>query len=54
MVAGISYVAFLAAPPMIGLLSDLITLRLAILVPAALAIAMALGALFSPLGTGKK
>ena len=54
MVAGISYVAFLAAPPMIGLLSDLITLRLAILVPAALAISMALGALFSPLGTGKK
>lgn len=54
MVAGISYLAFLAAPPMIGFLSDAITLRLAILVPAALAIMMALGALIAPLDTSKK
>ena len=54
MVAGISYVAFIAAPPMLGLLSDLITLRLAILVPAGLAILMALGALVAPLNTSKK
>jgi MFS family permease len=54
MVAGISYVAFLAAPPMIGLLSDLRTLRLAILVPAALAIMMAIGALLAPIDRAKK
>jgi MFS family permease len=54
MVAGISYLAFLAAPPVIGFLSDAITLRLAILVPAALAIMMAVGALVAPLNTSKK
>ena len=54
MVAGISYLAFLAAPPVIGFLSDAITLRLAILVPAALAIMMAVGALLAPLNTNKK
>lgn len=54
MVAGISYLAFLAAPPVIGFLSDAITLRLAILVPAALAIMMALGALVAPINTNKK
>jgi MFS family permease len=53
MVAGISYLAFLAAPPMLGLLSDLITLRLAVLVPAALAILMAIGALVAPINTNK-
>jgi hypothetical protein len=54
MVAGISYLAFLAAPPMIGVLSDLITLRLAILVPAALAIMMAIGAFLAPIDSPKK
>ena len=54
MVAGISYLAFLAAPPVIGFLSDAITLRLAILVPAGLSILMALGALIAPLNTSKK
>lgn len=54
MVAGISYMAFLAAPPMIGILSDLITLRLAILLPAALAIMMAVGAAVAPIESKKK
>lgn len=54
MVAGISYVAFLAAPPVIGFLSDAITLRLAVLVPAGLAILMAVGAFLAPLDTAKK
>jgi hypothetical protein len=39
---------------MIGLLSDLITLRLAILLPAALAIMMAVGALLAPIDSAKK
>lgn len=53
MIAGVSYFAFIAAPPMLGHLSDLITLRLAILVPAGLALSMALGALLAPIKNTK-
>jgi len=51
MITGVSYFAFIAAPPMLGFLSDHITLRLAILVPAGLAFAMAIGASLAPIKT---
>jgi MFS family permease len=47
MIAGISYFAFIAAPPMIGFLSDQITLRYALFVPAGLALLMAFGARYA-------
>ena len=47
MIAGISYFAFIAAPPLIGFLSDQITLRLALFVPAGLALMMAYGARYA-------
>ena len=53
MIAGVSYFAFIAGPPMLGHLSDLITLRFAILVPAGLALSMALGALLAPIKNTK-
>lgn len=43
MVAGIAYGAFLAGPPLIGFLADAISLRWAMLVPAALGIGILFG-----------
>ena len=43
MVSGIAYFGFLAGPPVIGLLADHITLRWAMLLPALLALGIALG-----------
>ena len=43
MVSGIAYFGFLVGPPTLGLLGDAIGLRWAMLVPAVLALAMALG-----------
>ena len=43
MVAGIAYGAFLAGPPLIGFLADAISLRWAMMVPAALGIGILLG-----------
>jgi MFS family permease len=43
MVSGIAYFGFLIGPPTLGLLGDVAGLRWAMLVPAALAILMALG-----------
>ena len=43
MVSGIAYFGFLVGPPTLGFLGDAIGLRWAMLVPAALALAMALG-----------
>ena len=45
-VSGISYFGFLGAPPTIGYIADAITLRWAMLIPAALAIFMAIGSRF--------
>jgi fucose permease len=45
-VSGISYFGFLGAPPTIGFIADVITLRWAMLIPAALAIFMAIGSRF--------
>lgn len=45
-VSGISYFGFLGAPPTIGYIADAITLRWAMLIPATLAIAMAIGSRF--------
>ena len=42
-VSGISYAGFLAGPPTIGYIAEAITLRWAMLVPAALAIFLAFG-----------
>ena len=42
-VSGISYFGFLAAPPTLGYIAQAITLRWAMLIPAALAIALAFG-----------
>ena len=38
MISGISYFGFIVGPPLMGFLADAITLRWAMLVPAALAI----------------
>ena len=46
MVSGIAYFGFLAGPPLIGLLADQISLRWAMLLPAALALCIALGTFF--------
>jgi MFS family permease len=43
-VSGIAYFGFLAGPPLLGFLGDLIGLRWAMMIPAILAIAMALSA----------
>ena len=43
MVSGIAYFGFLVGPPTLGLLGDVVGIRWAMLVPAALAILMALG-----------
>jgi MFS family permease len=43
MVSGIAYFGFLVGPPTLGFLGDAIGLRWAMLVPAALALVMALG-----------
>ena len=43
MVAGVAYAAFLAGPPLIGFLADAISLRWAMLVPAALGIGILFG-----------
>jgi len=43
MVAGVAYAAFLAGPPLIGFLADAISLRWAMMVPAALGIGILLG-----------
>ena len=45
-VSGISYFGFMGAPPTIGFIADVITLRWAMLIPAALAIFMAIGSRF--------
>lgn len=45
-VSGISYFGFLGAPPTIGFIAEVITLRWAMLIPAALAIFMAIGSRF--------
>lgn len=45
-VSGISYFGFLGAPPTIGYIAEIITLRWAMLIPAALAIFMAIGSRF--------
>jgi MFS family permease len=45
-VSGISYFGFLGAPPTIGYIAEAITLRWAMLIPAALAIFMAIGSRF--------
>ncbi|MFM8366582.1 MAG: MFS transporter [Candidatus Nanopelagicaceae bacterium] len=45
-VSGISYFGFLGAPPTIGYIAEVITLRWAMLIPAALAIFMAIGSRF--------
>jgi MFS family permease len=42
-VSGISYFGFMAAPPTIGYIAEAITLRWAMLIPAALALFMAIG-----------
>lgn len=42
-VSGISYFGFLAAPPMLGYIAQAITLRWAMMIPAVLAIALAIG-----------
>ena len=42
-VSGISYFGFLAAPPTLGYIAQAITLRWAMMIPAALAIALAIG-----------
>ena len=44
MVSGVAYFGFLAGPPTIGFLSDHITLRWAMMVPACLALLIAVGA----------
>lgn len=44
LVTGVAYFGFVIGPPLIGFLSDLLTLRWAMLVPAALAIIFGLGA----------
>ena len=44
LVTGVSYFGFVIGPPLIGFLSDLLTLRWAMLVPAALALVMGLSA----------
>jgi MFS family permease len=43
MVSGIAYFGFLVGPPTLGFLGDAIGLRWAMLVPAVLALVMALG-----------
>jgi MFS family permease len=43
MVSGIAYFGFLVGPPTLGFLGDTIGLRWAMLVPAGLALVMALG-----------
>jgi MFS family permease len=43
MVSGIAYFGFLAGPPVIGFLADQISLRWAMLLPAFLALFIALG-----------
>lgn len=43
-VSGVSYFGFMVGPPIMGTVSDLITLRWAMLIPAALSIIFALGA----------
>jgi len=43
MVSGVAYFGFLAGPPVIGFLADQITLRWAMLLPALLALFIALG-----------
>jgi MFS family permease len=45
-VSGIAYFGFMAAPPTIGYIADAITLRWAMLIPATLAIFMAIGSKF--------
>lgn len=45
-VSGISYFGFMGAPPTIGFIAEVITLRWAMLIPAALAIFMAIGSRF--------
>ena len=45
-VSGISYAGFLGAPPTIGYIAEAITLRWAMMIPAALAIFMAIGSRF--------
>lgn len=47
-VSGISYSAFLIGPPLIGFLADVISLRWAMFVPAALALGIIFGARFAP------
>ena len=42
-VSGISYFGFLAAPPTLGYIAQAITLRWAMMIPAVLAIALAIG-----------
>ena len=44
LVTGVAYFGFVLGPPLIGFLSDFLTLRWAMLVPAALAIIFGLGA----------
>ena len=41
--SGISYVGFMVGPPMMGFIAEVTTLRWAMLIPAALAIALAFG-----------
>jgi hypothetical protein len=41
MVSGISYFGFLVGPPFIGVVAELISLRTAMLIPAALVLALA-------------
>ena len=43
-VSGITYFGFVVGPPLMGFVADRITLRWAMLIPAALAIVLALGA----------
>jgi NADH:ubiquinone oxidoreductase subunit 2 (subunit N) len=45
-VSGISYFGFMGAPPTIGFIAEVITLRWAMLIPAGLAIFMAIGSRF--------
>ena len=46
MVSGIAYFGFLAGPPSIGFVADQISLRWAMLIPAVLALFIAIGSFF--------